>query len=138
MSKDGTWKQEIGKKDLIIALSTKVAELQAKLENQDKRLVALATQAKKDTASDPATEVGGTCCSKREPYTIPAWRLTKKVDKVCMHGKDYFWGTGDHWSGGTRHNGMNADHKTYDHESWRSRIDECRKKDNDGQSKETS
>jgi hypothetical protein len=36
MSKDGTWKREIGKKDQIIALSTKVAELQAKLESQVK------------------------------------------------------------------------------------------------------
>jgi hypothetical protein len=39
MSKDRTWKQEIGKKDQIIALSTKVAELQAKLKNQVKRLL---------------------------------------------------------------------------------------------------
>ena len=36
MSEDGTWKREIGKKDQIIALSTKVAELQAKLESQVK------------------------------------------------------------------------------------------------------
>jgi hypothetical protein len=27
-----------------------------------------------------------------------------------MHGKYYFWCTGDHWSGGTKHNGMYADH----------------------------
>jgi hypothetical protein len=32
MSKDRTWKREIGEKDQIIALSTKVAELQAKLK----------------------------------------------------------------------------------------------------------
>jgi len=38
MFEDGTWKREIGKKDVIIALSTKVAELQAKLETQDKRV----------------------------------------------------------------------------------------------------
>jgi len=36
MSEDRTWKQEVGEKDKIIAPSTKVAELQAKLENQDK------------------------------------------------------------------------------------------------------
>ena len=106
MSKDGTWKQEIGKKDQIIALSTKVAELQAKLENQDKRVVALATQAKKEPVPDSTDEGGGARHSKREPYTVTAWRLTKKEDKVCMHGKDYFWCTGDHWSGGTKHNGI--------------------------------
>ncbi len=67
MSEDGTWKCEIGKKDQIIALSTKVAELQAKLENQVKQVVALATQAKKEIASDPFNEGegGGTPCSKR-------------------------------------------------------------------------
>jgi len=48
MFEDGTWKREIGEKDVIVALSTKVVELQAKLETQDKRVVALATQAKKE------------------------------------------------------------------------------------------
>ena len=43
MSEDGTWKRKIAEKDQIIALSTKVAELQAKLENQDKRVVVLTT-----------------------------------------------------------------------------------------------
>jgi hypothetical protein len=61
MSEDGTWKREIGEKDQIIALSTKIAELQAKHENQDKRVVPLATQAKKEPASDStnAGEGGG-------------------------------------------------------------------------------
>jgi hypothetical protein len=138
MFEDGTWKREIGKKDMIIALSTKVAELQAKLENQDKQVIALATQAKKEPASDSATEDkgGGARRSKREPYTVAAWRLNKKENKVSMHGRDYFWCTGNHWSGGTKHNGMYADHKTCDHESWRSCMDERRKGYN-GESKET-
>ena len=117
MSENRTWKREIGEKDQIIALSTKVAELQAKLENQDKRVVALATQAKKEPASDLASEGSDARRSKKELYTVAAWRLTKKEDKVCMHGKDYFWCTDDHWSGGIKHNGMYADHKTCDHES---------------------
>jgi hypothetical protein len=141
MSKDGTWKHEIGKKDQIIALSTKVAELQAKLESRVNQVVALATQAKKAIATDSynGDEGGDTHHSKRDPYTVAAWRLTKKEDKVCMHGKDYFWCTGNHWSGGIKHNGMYADHKTCDHDSWRSRMDERRKNGNrnDGQSKET-
>ncbi len=57
-----------------------------------------------------------------------------------MHGNNYFWCTGEHWSGGTKHNGMYTDHKTYDHASWRSCMDECHKtkngNGNDGQSKE--
>jgi hypothetical protein len=36
MFKDGTWKHELGKKDQIMALSTKIAELQAKIKNQSK------------------------------------------------------------------------------------------------------
>jgi hypothetical protein len=70
----GTWKQEIGEKDQIIALSTKVAELQAKLEIQVNQVVALATQAKKEIAPDSINggEGGGPCCSKRDPYTVAA------------------------------------------------------------------
>ena len=56
MSEDGTWKREIAEKDQIIALSTKVAELQAKLEIQDKRVVALMTQATKGPANDSGTD----------------------------------------------------------------------------------
>jgi hypothetical protein len=75
MSKDGTWKEEIGEKDQIIALSTKVAELQAKLKNQVKQVVALAMQAKKEINPDSNNggERGGPRYSKRDPYTIAAW-----------------------------------------------------------------
>jgi hypothetical protein len=74
MSEDGTWKQEIGEKDQIIALSTKVAELQAKLKNQVKQVVALATQAKKEIAPDSNNggEGGGPRRLKRDPYTVAA------------------------------------------------------------------
>ncbi len=140
MSKDETWKREIGKKDQIIALSTKVAELQAKLENQVKQFVALATQAKKEIATDSSNEGkgGSTRCSKRDHYTVAIWCLTKKEEKVCMHGKDYFWCTGDHWSGSTKHNGMYADPKTCNHDSWRICMDERHKTLNEGQSKEAA
>jgi hypothetical protein len=42
MFEDGTWKQEIGEKDQIIALATKLTEMQAKFEQQ---VVSFATQA---------------------------------------------------------------------------------------------
>ncbi len=58
-----------------------------------------------------------------------------------MHGKDYFWCTADHGCGGTKHNGMYADHKTCNHNLWRSHMDACHKKricdENDGQSNTT-
>ena len=75
MSKDGTWKREIGEKDQIIALSTKVAELQAKLKNQVKQVVALARQAKKEIVPDSNNggEGGGSRCPKKNPHTVAAW-----------------------------------------------------------------
>jgi hypothetical protein len=72
MFEDGAWKHEISEKDQIIALPTKVAEQQAKLKNQVKQVVALATQAKKGIAPDLANE-GSTCRSKSDPYTVAAW-----------------------------------------------------------------
>jgi hypothetical protein len=55
---------------------------------------------------------------------VEAWRLIKKEDTVSVKGKNYFWCTGDHWSGGEKHNGMYADHKTCDHDSWRKTVDD--------------
>jgi hypothetical protein len=93
MFTDETWKCEIGKKDQIIAFSTKNAELQAKLENQVKQLVSLATQAKKEITPDSANE-GSTSCSKRDPYTVTAWQLTKKEGTerlFLVHRKSLEW-----------------------------------------------
>jgi len=59
----------------------------------------------------------------------------KKEDKVTVQGRDYFWCTDDHWSGGVKHNGMYATHKTCNHRAWRSRMDE-RQKGYNGESKE--
>ena len=60
MSEDGTWQYKIGEMDQIIALMTKVAKLQTKLE---KRVVAFATQAK--SVFNPSSEInanGGKHC----------------------------------------------------------------------------
>jgi hypothetical protein len=113
MFEDGTWKRELGKKDHIIVLSTIIAELHAKIENQSKQITAFATQAMKETTLnlDAGGKGGSTHCSKQDPYTVATWHLTKMEDKVSTNGKDYFWCTGDHWSGGTKHNGMYANHK---------------------------
>ena len=116
MFEDGTWNREIGEKDQIIALTTKLTEMQAKF---DKQIASFATQAAiKENPKDPAPK-NDTRRSKKEHYTVEAWRLIKKEDTVSVKGKNYFWCTGDHWSGGEKHNGMYADHKTCDHDSWR-------------------
>jgi hypothetical protein len=132
MFEDGTWKREIGEKDQIIALTTKLTKMQAKLEQQ---VTAFATQqqsggAKENTQNSKSK--GGSHRSKKEPYTVAAWRLIKKEDKVTVNGKEYFWCTGDHYSGGKKHNGMYADHKSCDHNSWRKTIDNRRATQNPG------
>jgi hypothetical protein len=119
MSKDGTWKGEIGKKDQIIALTTKVSELQSKLEKQ---VAAFATQAKKEI-TPVINEIKGPPHNKKDgPYTVAPWRMIRKEDMVTNDGKTYHWCTGDHYSGSVKHNGMYADHKCCDHEAWRARI----------------
>ena len=126
MSEDGTWKREIGEKDQIIALTTKLTEMQAKL---DKQVAAFATQQQSggnNDKTDNQKSDGGNRRSKKEPYTVAAWRLIKKEDSVSVNGKEYFWCMGDHYSGGEKYNGMYADHKACDHDSWRKTIDEKR------------
>jgi hypothetical protein len=125
MFEDGTWKREIGKKDQIMALTTKLTEMQAKFKQQ---VASFATQQaannKENNQGFSSKSDGGSCHLKRQPYTVASWRLVKKEDKVHVNGKDYYWCTGDHYSGGKKHNGMYADHKSCDHDSWRKTIDD--------------
>ncbi len=122
ISEDGTWKKELAEKDQIIALSTKVAELQSKL---DRQVIALATKENKEVTPDAGGGESGSCCRKRDGhYTIPVWHLIKKEDKVVNNGKEYFWCTGDNYSSSVKHNDMYADHKTCNCNEWRSKMDE--------------
>ncbi len=124
MFEDGTWKQEIGEKDQIIALTTKLTEMQAKFEQQ---VASFATQATNNRENNPAPKSDArSCCSKKAPYIVASWRLVKKEDKVTVNGKDCFWCTGDHYSGGEKYNGMYADHKSADHDMCRKTIDDHR------------
>jgi hypothetical protein len=78
MSEDGTWKKELGEKDQIIALSTKVVELQSKL---NKQVIALVTQENREVTPDAGRGGGGSCCGKRDGlYTVLAWHLIKKEE----------------------------------------------------------
>ena len=135
MFEDGTWKREIAEKDQIIALTTKLTEMQAKFEQQ---VAAFATQQQSSLNKEPKSEGGGNRRGKKDPYTVAAWRLIKKEDTVTVNGKEYFWCTGDHYSGGEKHNGMYADHKSCDHDSWRKAIDERRAKTNPATLKSSS
>jgi hypothetical protein len=85
MSEDGTWQRKIKEMDQIIALMTKVANLQTKLYKQ---VVAFATQAK--SVINPSSKInanGGKRCGKKDgPYTVAEWRLTKKEDTFIWKG----------------------------------------------------
>jgi hypothetical protein len=90
MFEDGTWKQELCKKYQIIALTTKLTEMQARF---DKQIASFATQAnnKKTTpaASTSNPTPNGNCHSKRDPYTVAAWCLIKKEDTVIINGREF-------------------------------------------------
>jgi hypothetical protein len=58
MSDNRTWKKDLGEKDQIIALSTKVVKIQSKL---DKQVIALATQENKEVTPNPGSGRGGFC-----------------------------------------------------------------------------
>jgi hypothetical protein len=127
MLEDGTWKQELGEKDQTIALTTKLTEIQVKFDQQ---IAAIVTQNKDEkganTASTSILNSNGNCCSKQSPYTAAAWHLIKIEDMVTVNGKDYHWCTGDHYSGGEKHNGMYADHKSSKHDAWHKNMDDLR------------
>jgi hypothetical protein len=124
MFEDGTWKQEIGEKDQIIALTTILTEMQAKFKQQ---VASLTTQATNNKENNHTPKLdAGPCRSKKAPYKVAAWRLVKKEDKDTVNGKDHFWCSGDHYSGGEKYNGMYADHKSADHDRWRKTIDDRR------------
>ncbi len=91
--------------------------------NLEKQILSFATQAKKEIT--PVIDANNKTCrgKKDRPYIVPAWRLIKKEDTVVVNGKTYHWCIGEHYSGGTKHNGMYADHKLYDHEAWQARIE---------------
>jgi hypothetical protein len=92
-----------------------VAELQSKLEKQ---IVSFATQAKRENTPVIDTNNKTHQGKKDEPYTVSAWRLIKKKDTVVVNGKTYHWCIGEHYSSGTKHNGIYTDHKLCDHEAW--------------------
>jgi hypothetical protein len=127
MFEDDTWKREIGKKDQIIAFTTKLTEMQAKFKQQ---VASFATQQavnnkENNQGSSSKSLDGGSHCLKKEPCTFAEWRLVKKEDKLTVNSKDYYWCTGNHYSGGKKHNGMYADHKSCDHDSWHKTIGDC-------------
>jgi hypothetical protein len=131
MAEDGTWKRELAEKDSIIALTTKLTEMQAKF----KKVASFATQqassiTKENSANSAPKPNGESRRSQRAPYTVAAWRLVKTEDTVTMNGNNYHWCTKDHFSGGEKYNGMYADHKPEDHDSWRKAIDDKRAKRN--------
>ncbi len=74
--------------------------MQAKFEQQVAAFATHQQSAGNKEKTDNSKSEDSSSHGKREPYTVAAWRLIKKEDKVTVNGKEYFWCTGDHYSGG--------------------------------------
>jgi hypothetical protein len=54
---------------------------------------------------------GATRCGKKDgPYTVVDWGVINKEDTVTVNKKRYHWCVADHYTGGTKNNGMYTDH----------------------------
>ena len=125
---DGTWKAELAESSQIIALSTKIDQLENRLTNT----IALATYGPATTPSGPSPGNGFTpkTGQVKKPYTVKPWRLECKGE-TCINGSNtWFWCKGDHYSNATKYNGMYCTHKTEDHDAWRKALDDEKAKKN--------
>ena len=110
---EGTWKKEWVKEEQIIALTT-----QLKREQDKNKVLA------KTPAPSAALATNTTTSEGKSVWTVEPWRLEKKGDSITHDGKEHHWCTGDHWSGGEKHNGMYCNHKTAGHDEWRKHVDD--------------
>ena len=117
---DDTWKNEIAESSQVIALATQVA----KLQNDMKTTIALATASTPANGSKPATDAGPSRRGKKQPYTVKPWRLVFDGEEKEINGLKWHWCKSDHYSGGVVHNGMYATHTTEGHAKWRKEQDE--------------
>jgi hypothetical protein len=84
MSEDRTWKKELGEKDQIIALALKLWNSSRNSTNKSLHLQLNRTQVTPDAGGSG----GGSCHGKMDGhYTLTAWNLIKKEDKVINNGK---------------------------------------------------
>ena len=78
---DGTWERELAESSQIIALQTKVSNL----EGQMKQTIALATQSHPSPANTAAPSSGtgpGGHRGQKQPYTVKPWRLVFVGDTI--------------------------------------------------------
>jgi hypothetical protein len=55
-----------------------------------------------------------------------------------VNGRDFHWCTNDHYSGGVKHNGMYANHKSSDHDAGRKSFDDAKANQNSGKTSNES
>jgi hypothetical protein len=87
----GTWKHEIGEKDQIITLTTKLTKMQAKVKQKVTAFAAQQQSGGNKENNQNSKFDRESHRSKKEPYSVASWRLIKKDDKVTVNGKQYFW-----------------------------------------------
>ena len=121
MDNDKVWQKELAETDQIIALTTKVDNLQSAL-NEEKRKIATALATSTDGGDSNPDQV--TRRLKWNHYTVKPWRLEFKGETIEKDGTTHYWCRGGHWSGGVKHDGMYCTHKTSEHAAWRKAQDE--------------
>ncbi len=110
--------------------------MQSKFNQQ---VASFATQTKEEiTSTPPSNQDGESCCPKRTPYTVAAWRLVKKEVIIIVNGRDFHWCTNNHYSGGVKYNEMYANHKSSDHNAWCRSFDEAKANYNSGKTSNES
>jgi len=66
--------------------------------------------------------------SHTKPHTVKPWRLAFRGNAVAMNKEIWHWCLGDHYSGGTKYNGMYCLHDTAGHSAWRKEMDKNKSK----------
>ena len=115
------WATELAEVNQIIALATKLEDLEFQLK---KTTVALATA---------TTDGGRRSQRQRQNSGKNSWMITKEGNTKEMYGKTYTWCDEDHWFNGEKVNGIYHTHTKGDHVAWKKRSDEAyanRKKNN--------
>ena len=104
MTDDGTWSASVGKSEQIIALASKVTDVEQELAHYK---VDLALAQEKLKSLGHGANAGGDTQSSGDayrrpkqqpgkPYVVAPWRLTKEGATKMVNGQTFYWCTGDH------------------------------------------
>ena len=108
MVTQGNWRQVEAKDSKIVALLTKVNDLEEQLKSST------------SASTFASSKSSGTSKSSKNPYfTLDDWRMKKDGDSKVMDGKTWYW-CPKHVQEGV-YDGLYVTHKPEDHDAWQDR-----------------